>query len=82
MYWVLFEAVQRGFPHRRFDRTLSVVLKSLSQEFYRTFLGPRRGFDRTLLEGSIEPFWGDRRFQGTVLKFPLVVKKFTRGCLT
>ena len=31
----------------RFDRTLSVVLKSLSQGFYRTFLGPKRGFDRT-----------------------------------
>ena len=38
-----------GLRCERFDRTLSVVLKSLSQGFYRTFLGPKRGFDRTLL---------------------------------
>ena len=36
--------------------------------FDRTFLGVRQN----LLEGSIEPFWGGRRFQGTVLKFPLM----------
>ena len=46
---------------RRFDRTLSVVLKSLSQGFYRTFLGPRRGFARTSW-GSIEPFGGKSIF--------------------
>ena len=34
-----------------------MVLKSLSQGFYRTFLGPKRGFDRT--------FWRfDRTFLG------------------
>ena len=37
-----------------------------------------QGFDTTFLrvrsnlfKGSIEPFWGGRRFQGTVLRFPL-----------
>ena len=33
-----------GCRCERFDRTLSVVLKSLSQGFYRTFLGPKKGF--------------------------------------
>ena len=44
-----------GVRCERFVRTLSVVLKSLSQGFYRTFLGPKRGFDRTFCRGSIEP---------------------------
>ena len=35
----------------------------LSLGFFRTFSGATWGFDRT--------FWGGRRFQGTVLKFPL-----------
>ena len=44
-----------GSMRKRFHRALSVVLKSLSQGFYRTFLGPKKGFDRTFW-GSIEPF--------------------------
>ena len=58
-----------------------MVLKSLSLGFYRTFWGAERGFDRTF-RGSIGPFrgfdrtfwrafWGGRRFEGTVLRFPL-----------
>ena len=46
--------------------------------FYRTFSGAKRGFDRTfsgvrwkLLEGSMAPSWGGRRFQRTVLRLLL-----------
>ena len=43
---------------------LSVVLKSLSLGFYRTFLGTK-GFHRTLWRGLIEPCGGfDRTFLG------------------
>ena len=36
---------------RRFDRTLSVVLKNVSVGFYRAFFGA--GFDRTFLALSM-----------------------------
>ena len=58
-----------------------MVLKSLSLGFYITFSGTKWGLGRTflgvrqnLLEGSIEPFWGGRRFQGTVLRLPLLLE--------
>ena len=83
--------LKKGVRCERFDRTLSVVLKSLSQGSHRTFLGPKRGFDRTfwgssnLFRGSIEPsggfdraFLGGRRLQGTVLKFPLLSTIYTK----
>ena len=64
--------VLKGIPKRgggvrceRFDRTLYVVLKSFSLRFKRTFLKAKRGFDRTVLDGLIEPFEGfDRTFLG------------------
>ena len=51
--WSMHSRSLKGYPKKggvrckRFDRTLSVVLKSLSLGFYRTFLGVTRGFDRT-----------------------------------
>ena len=48
-----------------------MVLKSPSHsEFYRAFLEAKRGFESIEpFGGSMGPFWGGRRFQGTVLKF-------------
>ena len=57
-----------------------MVRKTLSLGFYRTFAVAKWGFDRTfggsmepflgvrynVVEDSIEPFWGRRRFEGTV----------------
>ena len=45
----------KGEVRERFDRTLSVVLKTLSLGFYRTFSGAKSGFDGTFW-GSIQPF--------------------------
>ena len=57
--------LKRGVRCERFDRTLSVVLKSLSQGFYRTFLGAQKGVRQNLSRGSIEPSGGfDRTFLG------------------
>ena len=74
------------FRFERFDRTLSVVLTTLSRGFYRTFSVAKKWvFDRTfwvsqnLLRGSIESFglrgsigrfWRGHRFQGTASKPP------------
>ena len=43
------QPIKGGVRCKRFERTLSVVLKSLSQGFYGTFLGPKEGFDKTFL---------------------------------
>ena len=58
-------ACKAGGSIRRFDRTLSVVLKTLSLWFYRTFSGANWGSIepcgvryRIFLGRSIEPFGG------------------------